>query len=175
MTSFKEFRNAQKIRTLYCHLSHSSSPLELYFEFSCLEGESDGNGNGEVAIRFMLNLKQLGYSSTSEHVGFTTEVEIKELLRFLEVLEMEWSSCLANYSLNGQDSRLPTPPRRRQSAFALALGEPDDVADEGKVQIVKELGSQNEITEQEEGGSDGEGHKNRGLKGKSCGDACGAG
>lgn len=84
------------------------TPLELDFEFSCLEGEYDEDGNGEVAIRFMVNLKQINDGLTSEYIGYTTEVEVKELHQFVDRLEIELSNSVLNKPIIHQRRRQNT-------------------------------------------------------------------
>lgn len=81
------------------------TPLELDFEFSCLDGEYDEDGDGEVAIRFMIG-HLTADDSTAEQIGVTTEVDIKALLHFLDALQLELSNALGELLLVQENTAL---------------------------------------------------------------------
>jgi hypothetical protein len=68
-------------------------PLELSFEFACLEGDLSPDGEGEVTIRVMintmLNTDRTDESKQSEYVGSTFSIKNARLQRFLNDLEEE--------------------------------------------------------------------------------------
>lgn len=64
-------------------------PLELDFEFACLDGDISLDGEGEVTIRVMLNTNGTGESKQSEYVGSTFNIRAVQLQRFLNDLEKE--------------------------------------------------------------------------------------
>jgi hypothetical protein len=69
-------------------------PLELDFEFSCLNGEVSSDGQGEVTLRIMFNLENVSRALNSEYVGCTTNVDAQQLLNFLDELERDIKRCV---------------------------------------------------------------------------------
>jgi hypothetical protein len=69
------------------------TPLTLNFELECINGDiSDDATEGEITIRVMANLAMINQNFPSEYVGCITSVEIGNLLRFVNDLEMELES-----------------------------------------------------------------------------------
>jgi hypothetical protein len=64
-------------------------PLELDFEFACLNGDISEDGEGEVTLRIMLNLGTIDESLSSEYVGGIMNVSLATLLTFIDTLEAE--------------------------------------------------------------------------------------
>lgn len=62
-------------------------PLELYFSFSCLEGEVDNNLEGEITVRIMVNLDVIETQLVSTYIGSEFNVNINALLTFAQELE----------------------------------------------------------------------------------------
>lgn len=60
-------------------------PLELDFEFECLDGELSPNGDGEITLRVMINTN----SRKPEYVGSTVSISATQLQHFLNDLEEE--------------------------------------------------------------------------------------
>ena len=60
-------------------------PLELDFEFECLDGELSPDGDGEITLRVMINTN----SRKPEYVGSTISISTTQLQHFLTDLEEE--------------------------------------------------------------------------------------
>ena len=69
-------------------------PLELDFEFSCLNGEVSADGQGEITLRIMFNLENVSRALNSEYAGCMTNIDAQQLLNFLDDLEREVRHCL---------------------------------------------------------------------------------
>lgn len=67
------------------------TPLELYFSFSCLEGDVNENLEGEITVRIMLNLDSIENQLSSSYVGGEFNIDSQGLLKFCQCLEQELS------------------------------------------------------------------------------------
>ena len=71
-------------------------PLELDFEFACLDGDISADGDGEVTVRVMLNTDGTSESKQSEYMGSTFSIPTARLQRFANNLEEEIDAVVQN-------------------------------------------------------------------------------
>jgi hypothetical protein len=64
-------------------------PMQLDFEFACLEGDVTKDLDGVVSLRVMLNLRPFSDEYKSEYIGVETDVDPKQLIEFTTTLEQE--------------------------------------------------------------------------------------
>jgi hypothetical protein len=64
-------------------------PLELGFQFACVDGEVDESLAGEITVRIMINLDVVDYELSWEYVGGEFSVDSHKLLDFVQQLEHE--------------------------------------------------------------------------------------
>lgn len=65
-------------------------PMELGFQFSCLDGDVDKNLFGEITLRIMINLELIRKNLSSTYVGAEFNVDAQTLIRFLQDMEREF-------------------------------------------------------------------------------------